>query len=225
MKFKNQLYILAGTAFLVLVVFAVSGLNIEIKIGNKNSQGSSAAQNADKLQGPQVDSMSDHHQPKQAETAVFDNLLGRQAPDFTLEDYDGKKVSLKSLRGKNVILFFNEGLMCYPSCWNQIVAFGKDNRFNNENTATFSIVIDPRIDWQQAIDKMPELAGLPVLFDTDQLVSNTYGVLTVASSMHRGQFPGHTYIIIDEEGIVRFTQDDEQMAVRNQELAAEMDKI
>ena len=30
--------------------------------------------------------------------------LGQMAPDFTLEDVDGKKVSLSSLRGKTVVL-------------------------------------------------------------------------------------------------------------------------
>ena len=29
-----------------------------------------------------------------------------KAPDFTLQDENGKDVSLKNLRGKNVILFF-----------------------------------------------------------------------------------------------------------------------
>jgi len=29
-----------------------------------------------------------------------------KAPDFTLQDQDGKEVSLKDLRGKTVVLFF-----------------------------------------------------------------------------------------------------------------------
>jgi thioredoxin-dependent peroxiredoxin len=29
-----------------------------------------------------------------------------KAPDFTLPDEDGREVSLKDLRGKNVVLFF-----------------------------------------------------------------------------------------------------------------------
>jgi thioredoxin-dependent peroxiredoxin len=29
-----------------------------------------------------------------------------KAPDFTLQDENGKDVSLKNLRGKNVVLFF-----------------------------------------------------------------------------------------------------------------------
>jgi len=171
------------------------------------------------------DSMADHHKPKPVDSAVFDSFLGKQAPDFTLPSYDGKQVSLKDYRGKNVVLFFNEGLMCYPACWNQIVAFGQDKDFSAINTVILNITVDSKDDWKKAIDKMPELSGNTVLLDPDRSVSNLYGVLTLNSSMHRGQFPGHTYIIIDKDGVVRFTQDDAQMAVRNKELIAQVEKF
>jgi Peroxiredoxin len=32
--------------------------------------------------------------------------INDKAPDFTLPDEDGREVSLKDLRGKNVVLFF-----------------------------------------------------------------------------------------------------------------------
>ncbi|MEK7064769.1 MAG: hypothetical protein AAB973_04150, partial [Patescibacteria group bacterium] len=59
----------------------------------------------------------------------------------------------------------------------------------------------------------------------DRKVTTVYGVLTTASSMHRGQYPGHSYVIIDKDGVVRFVWDDPQMAVRNKEILAEVDKI
>ena len=43
--------------------------------------------------------------------------------------------------------------------------------------------------------------------------------------MHRGQFPGHTYIIVDKDGVVRFLLDDADMRIRNKELLKELDKI
>ena len=174
---------------------------------------------------PAADSMVDHHSGSAADSSVFNNLMGKPAPDFTLESYDGKKISLSDLKGKNVLLFFNEGLMCYPACWNQIVAFGKDTELKNKDVAVLNITADPKADWKQAIDKMPELGIATVLFDVDRRISLAYGVLSLPSSMHKGQFPGHSYVIIDKEGIVRFTKDDVQMAVRNIELATEIDKL
>jgi len=115
-------------------------------------------------------------------------------------------------------------LMCYPACWNQIAAFGKDTQLGSK-AVILNITADPKNDWRQAIDKMPELASATVLFDSSRQVSSIYGVLTLPSSMHKGQFPGHSYVIIDKEGIVKFVRDDVQMAVRNQELAAEIDKL
>lgn len=173
----------------------------------------------------QAASMDDHHgAPQPAETTVFDSLLGKPAPDFTLESYDGKKISLSSLRGKKVVLFFNEGLMCYPACWNQIAAFSKDSELL-QRAVVLNINVDPKKDWAQAIAKMPELAGATVLLDGDRKVTGTYGVLTTASSMHRGQYPGHSFVVIDRDGVVRFAWDDPQMAVRNKEILAEVDKI
>ena len=43
--------------------------------------------------------------------------------------------------------------------------------------------------------------------------------------MHKGSYPGHTYFIIDKEGIIRYTKDDPSMAIRNNELAAELAKL
>ena len=173
----------------------------------------------------QVSDMSGHHEPEVANDKKFQSLIGSQAPDFTLESYDQGQVSLRKLRGKKVVLFFTEGLMCYPSCWNQMVAFGDDKTFNNSDTVTLSIAVDRKDEWGQAVEKMPELSRAIVLFDSDRKVSNDYGVLSLSSSMHKGQFPGHTYLILDKEGVVRFTYDDPQMGIRNDELKSELEKL
>jgi peroxiredoxin len=144
--------------------------------------------------------MSNHHSgSSQANDKTFNNLVGKPAPDFSLEDFNGKKNKLSDLKGKNVVLFFSEGVMCYPSCWNQIAAFAKDNAFNNEDTVTLTITVDKKGEWHQAVDKMPEIANATVLFDENKNVSIDYGVLTLSSSMHRGQYPGHTYLLIRME--------------------------
>jgi len=222
---QKQTVIIATEIIIAVVVLGSLIIKSTSRPGASQPSASRPLTNTQAQTQASGDSMADHHKPKPVESAVLDGFINKPAPNFTLQSYDEKNVSLNDFRGKNVILFFNEGLMCYPACWNQIVAFGKDKDFSAKNTVILNITVDPKDDWKKAIDKMPELAGSIVLLDSNREVSTLYGVLTLNSSMHRGQFPGHTYIIIDKEGIIRFTQDDAQMAVRNKELLAEIDKL
>lgn len=206
MNYKDWLLTVLGTGILVALIVIISQ-----KGDTPSAQQPSGG-----------DAMHGGGQP--VDSKVFNNLVGKTAPNFTLESYSGEKITLSSLRGKNIILFFNEGLMCYPSCWNQIAEFGKDNNFK-KNTVVLNITVDSKKNWQEAVAKMPELAAATVLLDTDKKVSALYGVLALPSSMHKGQFPGHSYVVIDQKGIVRFVHDDEQMAIRNQELANEINSL
>lgn len=217
---KNTMIAIAGTGIVVAIILVISNFNIDINVNNKDgiSTGNTAQQT-------QAGSMDSHHGGgASVDMTVFNGLTGKSAPDFTLESYDGTKVTLSELKGQNVILFFNEGLMCYPSCWNQIAAFGKDSEISKKATI-LNITVDPQKDWQYAVNKMPQLAKATVLFDSAAEVSGKYGVLTTPSSMHKGQYPGHSYVLIDKEGVVRFVKDDVSMAVRNNELTAELEKI
>ncbi|MBI2086124.1 redoxin domain-containing protein [Candidatus Daviesbacteria bacterium] len=214
---KTGLIAILGTGVVLALILLVSNFNIQININSNEEKPVAKVQ--------QADSMASHHGGgTPADATIFNSLLGNIAPDFTLEDYSGKKITLSELKGKNVILFFNEGLMCYPACWNQIAAFGKDTELAKK-AVVLSITADPKNNWKQAIDKMPELTQATVLFDSNRQVSQQYGVLTLPSSMHKGQFPGHSYVIINREGIVKFVRDDGTMAVRNNELSAEIDKL
>ena len=156
---------------------------------------------------------------------TFSQAVGKEAQDFALQSYDEKTYKLSELRGKNILLFFNEGVMCYPSCWNQVMELGKDKRFEENNTLAFSVVVDTKEKWAQAVEKMPELSEAKVLLDTDTSVSRKYGILTLPSSMHPGSMPGHTYILIDKEGIIRYTLDDPQMGIHNEKLIEEIKKL
>jgi peroxiredoxin Q/BCP len=159
---------------------------------------------------------------KEEATVVSNNLVGKPMPSVQLMDKDSKAYQMENLRGKNVVLFFNEGLMCYPACWNQIAAFGADPRFNSPETVAMSVVVDSPRDWQQAIAKMPELAKSTTLFDTNANTSRALGLLSAGSSMHAGQLPGHSYILIDKDGIVREVFDDPNMGIGNDKI---MEKI
>lgn len=176
---------------------------------------------------PAADDMASHHSaPAQNKnTADLNNLIGKTAPSFSLSDRNGKIYSSENLKGKNVALFFNEGLMCYPACWDQIAAFPKDERLKGADTVVLSVVTDSPESWQSAIDKMPELKDATVVFDKNASVSKNFGMLTTASSMHYGSLPGHTYMVIDKDGIIRHVFDDPNMAIHNEQLVAEIAKL
>ena len=159
------------------------------------------------------------------DTTQLDSLIGKPLPEMHLVDKDGNVYTAESFKGKTNVLFFNEGLMCYPACWNQIASFGSDARFNNDQVQAFSVLVDPSKDWQTAVTQMPELAKSKTLFDVGAAVSGNLGLLTLPSSMHRGSLPGHTYIVVDKEGIVRYVFDDPTMGIANDMLAAKIAQL
>lgn len=214
---KQTAILIASTAVFVLAILVVISLNSKTSNPSGSQVGSQVAAGVQS-----GDSMHGGTQP--TNSTVFNSLVGKKAPDFTLTSYDGKTYTLSSLKGKNVVLFFNEGLMCYPACWNQIASFGTDSRFNNSDTIALNIVEDNKNDWASAIGKMPDLAKATILFDNNT-VSQTYGTLNLPSSMHRGQLPGHTYIIVDKQGIVRYVLDDPNMALGNDNLINQISKF
>lgn len=210
-----------NNTFVILVILLVSAFGF-MAFRNKNTKASTPEPT--KVAAPTVDQHG-HAMPANIPAAPLTDLMNKPAPDFSLADKEGKVYSLNELRGKNIVLFFNEGLMCYPACWNQIVSLSKDERFKDSGTVALSVVVDSPTDWQKAIEKMPELAGSTVVFDKDTVVSKRFGTLTMASSMHYGSLPGHTYILINKEGIVRYVFDDPNMGIRNDELMAEINKM
>ena len=165
------------------------------------------------------------------EKLKFSQAVGKEAPDFILPDFDGKTIKMSDYKGKIVVLFFTEGAMCYPACWDQILAFEKDERFNANDVVALSIVVDEKSEWQKVIKQVPEFSKAKILFDSNRKISTIYDVLSLKSSMHPPSamhpdgYPGHTYFLIDKEGIVRFTFDDSNMGIRNDLLISELSKL
>ncbi len=169
----------------------------------------------------------DHHSGEALATnsSALNSLVGKPMPNIQLLNKDGKVYTTTDLKGKNTVLFFNEGLMCYPACWNQIAAFGSDVRFNTDQIQAISVVVDSSTDWQRAISQMPQLAKATTMFDVGAKASRELGTLDTQSSMHKGSLPGHTYIVIDKGGIVRYVFDDPNMAIANDMLFSKITEL
>ncbi len=198
---------------IVITVVVVLGLGYFLVKSSPNSTNQTSA----------VDNM--HGSTGAPNTAQLNSLVGKPMPDIQLSDKDGRVFTVADFKGKNTILFFNEGLMCYPACWNQMVAFGSDQRFNGDQIQAISVVVDSAKDWQTAIAKMPQLAKATTMFDANANASRQLGLLTTNSSMHRGSLPGHTYVVVDKDGIVKYVYDDPNMAIANDMLFAKIEEL
>jgi cytochrome c biogenesis protein CcmG, thiol:disulfide interchange protein DsbE len=72
---------------------------------------------------------------------AIENLSGQKAPDFTLEDLDGKPVTLSSYKGKVVILSF-WAVWC-PPCKEELQSFNKlYNMYKNRGLVILAVSSD-----------------------------------------------------------------------------------
>lgn len=206
-----------------IVVISVVALALGYFLFKSSPDNSQAKQNTANNTQANMDSM--HGGGSAANSDALNSLVGKSMPDIVLKDKDGKTYTSADFKGKNTVLFFNEGLMCYPACWNQMASFGGDQRFNGDQIQAISVVVDSAKDWQTAIAKMPQLAKATTMFDANANASRQLEILTTASSMHRGSLPGHTYVVIDKEGIVRYVFDDPNMAIANDMLFSKIGEL
>jgi thioredoxin-dependent peroxiredoxin len=98
---------------------------------------------------------------------------GEQAPDFTLTDADGHQVSLASLRGQRVIIYFYPAAMT-PGCTKEACDF-RDSRQVLADAGIAVLGISP--DSPAKLAKFREREGLtfPLLSDPDKRVHQAYG--------------------------------------------------
>lgn len=98
---------------------------------------------------------------------------GDAAPDFTLPDADGGQVSLASLRGRRVIIYFYPAAMT-PGCTKQACDF-RDSKSDLSDAGFTVLGISP--DAPAKLAKFRDAEGLtfPLLSDPDRGVLQAYG--------------------------------------------------
>ena len=124
---------------------------------------------------------------------------GMKAPDFTLEDKDGNKVSLSDFLGKKVVLYFYPRDNT-PGCTRQACAFaGAYKEFKEKDIE----VIGVSRDSVSSHVKFAEKHNLPfiLLSDPDLLAIKAYGVWQEKKLYGKVSFGVvRTTFIIDEAG-------------------------
>ncbi|MDA7746646.1 thioredoxin-dependent thiol peroxidase [Psychromonas sp.] len=128
-------------------------------------------------------------------------VKGDKAPQFTLENEQGDKVSLADLAGKKVLVYFYPRAMT-PGCITQACGLRDVNAQLAElNTVVLGISPDPVKKLQNFVTKK-EL-NFPLLSDEDHAIADAFGVWgekkfmgKIYDGIHRISF------LIDEQGIV-----------------------
>ena len=98
---------------------------------------------------------------------------GDEAPDFTLPDADGNKVSLSSYRGQRVIIYFYPAAMT-PGCTKQACDF-RDSLSSLAAAGLAVIGISPDGPAKLAKFREKEALNFPLLSDADRSVLSAYG--------------------------------------------------
>ncbi len=99
--------------------------------------------------------------------------MSERAPDFTLEDHDGKPVSLGDFAGRRLIVFFYPKAMT-PGCTTEACDFR--DRYEQFLDAGFEIVgISPDPPERNARFREKEGLPFPLLSDTDHRVAEAFG--------------------------------------------------
>ncbi|QRM35298.1 peroxiredoxin [Microvirga sp. VF16] len=129
---------------------------------------------------------------------------GELAPPIRLGSPTFGTFNLADYRGKTVLLYFQEGLMC-PPCWEQIKDIERNiKQFQDLHIEQIvSVTTDPAelLQKQKATYKI----DTPVLSDPDLAVSRAYS--TNKYGMMGGTHNGHSFIVVGPDGRIQWRAD------------------
>jgi thioredoxin-dependent peroxiredoxin len=127
---------------------------------------------------------------------------GDQAPGFTAKDQDGNPVTLSSLRGKKVVLYFYPKDMT-PGCTAEACNL-RDNykKLLKEGYEVLGVSTDSEKSHKKFIEK--EKLPFRLLADTDKRIHDAYGTW-VEKSMYGRKYMGTARMtfLIDERGVIK----------------------
>lgn len=144
---------------------------------------------------------------------------GTAAPAFTLTSTSGEQVSLADFQGRNVLLYFNEGVGC-DACFFQMNELEQEQNaaeLAKANITVLPIAVNDPADIKRDMARMGLVT--PWLVDADKSVSAAYG--TLGTGMH-ADLPGHSFVFIDASGEIKWQQDYPSMFASMQEIMSKI---
>ncbi|HOT26537.1 MAG TPA: peroxiredoxin [Candidatus Ozemobacteraceae bacterium] len=141
--------------------------------------------------------------------------VGDRAPEFTLNDQDGKPVSLADFRGRQTVVVFFYPKDESPVCTIEACGFrDMTPSFTEVGAAVLGISSDNSEKHRAFADQYR--LSFPLLADTDGAVRRAFGVPSTL-----WLFPGRVTYVIDRDGIVRMVYDSPIRAQQHVERALE----
>lgn len=143
--------------------------------------------------------------------------VGDIAPDFELEDQDGKKVRLSEFRGKNVLLAFFP-MAFSPVCTNEI---GELKEKEDVLLKLDAQILASSVDNRYAEKAFSKELGVrfPILSDFGKKVLPLYGALD-----ERRGFAKRTVLVIDKNGKIVYKKQYEPGTMPNLDEAIQIIK-
>ena len=126
------------------------------------------------------------------------DLVGQDAPDFTLRDQDGKKVTLSELRGQAVVLVFYP-LDWSPVCTDQLSLYQDSmSDFKKQGATLYGVSVDSAFSHKAFRDHLGIEFPLLADFEPKGEVARKYGMyMEKHGTNERG------FVVIDADGKVK----------------------
>jgi peroxiredoxin len=134
--------------------------------------------------------------------------VGEQAPDFTLRDQDGEKVSLSDFKGRKVLLIFYPGDFS-PVCGDQLSIYQEVKpQISEQGVELLGISVDSSYAHKAFQEKLGIDTTLLADFHPKGEVASAYG-----SYLDKFGFANRTLVLVDEDGKVAWTHEAENPGV------------
>ncbi len=141
----------------------------------------------------------------------------RPAPAFSLTATDGRSVSLADYTGRNVMLYFSEGVGC-DGCWYQMADLEqRQGDLDKLGLTVLPVVVNDPATTRAEMRRFN--LRTPFLTDPGGQVARAYQAVGDASAMH-ATLPGHTFILIDPTGRIAWRGEYPSMFVPTSQLLA-----